>query len=149
MIVSRRSFFKGIGATAAIASMPKSVLAAISENPRVVAWNLLNEATMLFEKHGKCEAFFGTVETLFDHLVKHFPVKEPPSFEEMVRDCGDLLRARGTYAGDPNQHWETCYDSTFVIMIVREGLKNRKLPMVQAANWKMFAKNYSKVVMAA
>jgi hypothetical protein len=37
----------------------------------------------------------------------------------------------------------------FCVMGVRDCLKNFKLPMVQAPNWKKFAKDYTKLVMAA
>jgi len=37
----------------------------------------------------------------------------------------------------------------FCVMGVRDCLKNMKLPMIQAPNWKSFAKDYTKLVMAA
>lgn len=41
------------------------------------------------------------------------------------------------------------YKPEFCVMGVRDTLKNFKLPMVQAPNWKKFAKSYTKFVMAA
>ena len=41
------------------------------------------------------------------------------------------------------------YKSEFCVMGVRDTLKNFGLPMIQAPNWKKFAKTYSKFVMAA
>lgn len=41
------------------------------------------------------------------------------------------------------------YKSEFCVMGVRDTLKNFKLPMIQAPNWKKFAKSYTKFVMAA
>ena len=41
------------------------------------------------------------------------------------------------------------FNAEFCIMGVRDTLKNMKLPMIQAPNWKHFAKDYTKLVMSA
>ncbi len=41
------------------------------------------------------------------------------------------------------------FNAEFCIMGVRDTLKNMKLPMIQAPNWKLFARDYTKLVMSA
>lgn len=41
------------------------------------------------------------------------------------------------------------FNPEYCVMGVRDALKNMKLPLVQVPNWKKFAKDYSKLVMAA
>lgn len=149
-MVSRRDFFKGIGASAALSLIPGAALSALISDPRVKAWVLLDESEKLFKATGKSPEYFAKANELFKHLAFHFKPSNPPSDEVMVQDCRDLLHRTGKFASDdPRAHWRTCYNSTFAIMIVRDGLKNRQLPMLQAANWKPFAENYTSIVMAA
>lgn len=151
--ISRRGFFKGIGTAIAAAVMVTpagKALASLIPDPRLHAWKLLNESADIFNQHGKCQEYFDKTKELFDLLLEHFPYSEPPSFDVQVAECGDLLRMRGKYEdGITENHWRTCYPATFAIMIVRDGLKHRKLPMIQAPNWRPFAKMYSRVVIAA
>ena len=153
-MVSRRSFFKGLAAAAAAAAAAMGsspAFAIIAGDPRVEAWRLLEESRVLFAKHGKSPAYFTKTEELFDHLTVHFKPSIPPSFEEAVQECSDFLKRRGVYEDGPltETHWRTCYNSTFAVMIVRTGLRDYKLPMIQAKNWKPFAKDFTKIVMAA
>lgn len=150
-MVSRRNFFKGLGAAVALAMVGigvKNVLAGPTD-PRLEAWRLLDESEVLFRATGESPEFFTKTNELFDHLTKHFTPSNPPSTGVLIRECGDLIKGRGKYKNNPNSHWRTCYPSTFSVMIVREGLKNRKLPMIMAKNWKPFAGNFTKIVMAA
>jgi len=148
--ISRRKFFTGITAMAMIASTGGPALSSITGDPRIKAWRLLDESRIIFATEGKGQAYFTKTAELFDHLMIHFKPSNPPSDEVLVQECRDLLRRSGKYEGaPPHAHWRTCHNSTFAIMIVRTGLKDYKLPMIQARNWKPFAKNFTKIVMAA
>ena len=147
---SKRKFFAGIAAAGAMAMIPGAALSTIMGDPRVKAWMLLEESEKIFKATGKSPQYFSKTNELYKHLIDHFLPTIPPSYEDAVQECGDMLKRRGKYAGAHAQaHWRTCYNSTFAIMIVRDGLKNRQLPMIQAAWWKPFAKNYTKIIMAA
>lgn len=148
---SRRDFFTKLGATAAaLALTPNIALSAIISDPRVKAWVLLDESEELFNAEGKSHGYFRKTEELFEHLMDHFLPTVPPSLDSAVQECGDLLKRRGKFDSiDPKAGWDKCYPSTFAVMIVRDGLKYKKLPMIQAPNWKRFAKNYTSIVMAA
>lgn len=148
MNITRRGFFKGIGAAIAMATTSGKALAGLISDHRLHAWKLLDESTDLFKQTGKSLAYFNKTAELFDFLSEHFPYREPPSFDVQVAEVGDVLR-RKYEGGITEEHWRTCCPATFAIMIVREGLKNRQLPMIQASNWKKFAKGYTRIVMAA
>ena len=149
MIISRRTLFKSIAAAATIASMTGNAVAALLGDPRKVAWQLLDESTVIFKAQGKGPAYFNKTNELFIHLARHFPPTEPPSMKKMIHECSVLFRWPQNHPDHPANKWETCYDSTFAIMIIREGLKNRNLPMIQASMWKPFARIYSGIVLAA
>lgn len=147
---SKRKFFKGMGVAAAMAMIPGAALSTLISDPRVKAWVLLDESEKIFKATGKSPEYFTKTDELFTHLSLHFKPTIPPSYEDAVRECGDLLKRRGKYMGAHRQsHWRTCYNSTFAVMIVRDGLKHRMLPMIQAPKWKPFAKGFTKIVMAA
>ena len=143
MKLSRREFFQGIAGAAALACLPGGAGASLFiEDPRVKAWRLLDEAEAVIKAAGR-DASVDACNALLVHLHENFKVTYPPSMEDHVENCRDLLRKRKEI------NWETCYESTFAIMIVREGLKYRTLPMVRAEMWKPFAKRYTAIVMAA
>ena len=155
MNISRRAFFRGISSlaiTLAAAHAANPAAAALfPESSRMKTWRLLNEAELALKTEGK-KASVAKITELLEFMLEHFPITSPPSKQEMVRDCRDLLYNQGVYeggAGYNDGHWRTCYPSTFAVMIVRDGLKDRKLPMVQARNWKWFARKYTEIVMAA
>ena len=150
---SRRDFFKGLAAAAAglvVATIGGKAVASIpGENPRVKAGRLLFESRDIFKAEGKGDRYKDKTDELFQHLMDHFPVTNPPSDEVLAVDCGDMLKGRGVFRYNSFNTWKTCYPSTFSIMIVRHGLKDLRLPMIQAPKWKKFAKGYTKIVMAA
>lgn len=149
-MVSRRDFFKGLGAAVAVAVISGSALSALIADPRVKAWALLDESEKIFKATGKSPVFLAKMDELLDHLAVHFKPSNPSPNEVLIRECGDMIKRRGKYAGaGPQAHWRTCYDSTFATMIIRDGFKNRKLPIIQAANWKPFAKGFTKIILAA
>ena len=149
-MVSRRKFFTGLTAASLVMLASGGAMSSLIMDPRVKAWALLDESDKIFKSIGKSPAYFAKADELFDHLALHFKPTVPPSHEDAVRECGDLLKRRGKYDGASRQaHWRTCYNSTFAVMIIRDGLKYRKLPMIQASRWKPFARNFTKIVMAA
>lgn len=148
-IVTRRDFLRR--ATLAVAGLagaaagfaPSEVFA---EEPRAKAWRLLEESRILHEASGQRKANEQTLvkmEQLFRHLDKHFSPPNPLNYDADVAEVRVLLK-------DPqNFTLETCSDATFCIVIVRHGMRNLKLPLIQARNWRPFARHFTKLVMAA
>jgi len=89
------------------------------------------------------------------------PIKDPglSASYAMITALSFELRDRFEKLGKTKEFLDMCavyfdfihdsYKSEFCIMGVRDCLKNFKLPMIQAPNWKKFAKSYTKFVMAA
>ena len=151
MNISRRIFFKGIAAatvTVMITKFGVSLASAIGD-PRIKAWNILKESRRLFKDQGKSPAYFAKMNELLDHMVIHFKPAVSLSHKRAIQECNDYLKAKGKYKNNPLAHWRTCYNSTFAITIIRTGLKDYKLPMIQAKNWKSFAKHFIKIIVVA
>lgn len=142
--MNRREFFKLLAAAAVagvtIGSIP---IALAASDPRIKTWSLLEESRLIFKAEGRTPAYLAKTEELFSFMEKHFL---PPVKANEIRDVAEvksLLR--------DNKHFdlESCSDATFCVVIVRHGLKNLKLPMIQARNWKLFARHLTRIVMAA
>lgn len=148
--MDRRTFFSGIAASALLMIASGGASASLIGDPRVKAWALLGNLDRTFRASGESVIFTARTDELLIHLAQHFSPTVPPSFKEAVHECGDLLKRRGEYENaTPDAHWRTCYNSTFAVMIVRDALKYRKLPILRAPQWRPFARRFTRIVMAA
>ena len=141
MEMSRRGFFRGIAKAAAAAAIA-SAIPGVLEDPRVKAWRLLDETETAF-KLGDQSLFEKRGEEFFAHVKDNF--KPTGDFQIQKIDAAHVIKTNERYAAD----WRTCSASTFAIMLTRDALKYRKLPLVRSRMWKPFATQYSPIVMAA
>lgn len=147
--MDRRTFFSGMGAAAALMIASGGAAASLIGDPRAKAWALLGNLDRTFRASGESTIFIARTDELLIHLTQHFSPTVPPSFEEARQECGDLLKRRGKYENaKPDAHWRTCYNSTFAVMIIRDALKHRKLPILRAPQWRPFALKFTTLVMA-
>lgn len=139
---TRRQFFSnvtralvGVAGATAVGPIPS----ALAQNPRARAWELLNEASTAFSVGGKLAAI-RPIEDLIAHLMAHF---KQVSNDNSVKEIRTMFRHPDEFSV------ETCSDTAFVVLIVRDGLKVRNLPMVGTKGWRDFARNYATIVMQA
>jgi hypothetical protein len=118
---------------------------------RIEARELLYNIAFEHRNNPKSAKVFTMVNELFRLLDDHFIPTVPPTEEEMVREIGLFFRynSKTDRAEWRNEMWRTCYNATFAVYIVREGLAKLHIPMVQASGWKPFAHNYCGLVMSA
>lgn len=138
-----------------------------SENPNTVrniekrkeAMDLLEELRVLADAECEYKAvgrwhvkpsakFLSKTNELFVLLNKYFMPTCPPTEQDMVDELRQII-----FNSDELDFtcpiWMESYNSGFAILIVRHALKYYKLPIIQASGWKLFATNYSGLVMAA
>lgn len=138
---SRRQIFIGsskvaIG-SALLAGMALGPFLAI--NPRLEAIRLLDEATTAHNV-GERRAALPKMEELLNYINNNF----------VVVDNEQIMTELHTYFMDGSKFDPAnCSDTAFPIMLIREGLKNRRLPLVNSLAWAEFAKKYTGIVMAA
>ena len=150
MKFTRRELFHTItlaAAGAVIAMMPSSVGAVFGETNRDIAWRLLDEAAAL-NRLGRRKMAIKVSDKLLHHLSIHFePSPEhyvSPRREKLVKNIRDMFRSK------QDLRTIVCNDDlVFAVLIVCEGLRNYKLPMVQGRNWSMFARKYATFVLTA
>ena len=140
--LTRRQFFVGVTKAlvgAAVATTVVKIPTALAECPRARAWELLNIADEINKKEGDAAAE-QAIDDLLEHLNDSFVA---------VNDGRSVQEVRTIFRYPEQFTVETCSDTAFVVLIVRDGLKDRKLRLVHSPHWKQFAKKYTKVVMAA
>ena len=117
-------------------------------------------AAIEFTKYREVHLSIPKPGDVLDGKVK--PIQDPElsaSFA-MITSLSYELKERYDRLGKSKEFFDMCatyfdfihdsgYKSEFCVMGVRDTLKNFQLPMIQAPNWKKFAKTYSKFVMAA
>ena len=117
-------------------------------NKRIQARVILDEIEIEYKRSGKSPRTISMINELLQFLLDHFIPTVPPTEIEMVEEIRSLLGIGGSYIWH-DQKWKTCYNSTFAVYIIRDALKYRKLPIVQASRWKKFAVEYVGLVLAA
>lgn len=129
---------------ALVTSLPGAVLAL---STREEAWRLLGIAKAYHDAGDKANAIKASAD-VFTHLMKYLSDPKYINASDEVQD--KVIAEISACIKRPKEFDEaTCSDAAFSIQIVRHGLKHYHLPMVQASNWKPFAKMYTHYVMAA
>lgn len=140
--VTRRSFLIGTACTALVPVLP---VPALAECPRQKAFRLVDRATREYKAGNPF--YKNTVTQLYEHL----PTIPGPerSFDETVEEISVILRGTTRDGTQRNIDIMTCTNEAFAVSIARDMLRYRKLPIVQCAGWKPFAKQYSKFIITA
>jgi len=129
----------------------ETIVSVRQPNRRIQALAILDEIQDEYEQNGKSAKMFTMTNELYRLLIEYFLPTIPPTEVEQVEEI--RLMFRGTSEDGTakwhEQNWNICYNSTFAIYIIRDALKNRKLPIIQASGWRNFAHEYFALVMAA
>lgn len=142
--LSRRSFFRGIAAMAAGVAVASAIPGTLFiENPRIKAWRLLDEMETLFKSEGPSSRFMARTDELLVHLRTNFQAS-PHRLEIQANNVKHIIQS-----GRHETNWKTCCGATFSVMLLREGIKYRKLPIIRSKEWKAFARPLAPIVMAA
>lgn len=138
---NRRQFFLGASKTAVGAAVLVSAatLPFLSSNPRLEAICLLDEATVAHTIGGRAASHLKSKE-LLEYLNDNF---------EVVDNEQTVAELRTYFRDDRHFDPANCSDTAFAVLLMREGLKDRRLPLVQSPAWADFARKYVRVIMAA
>ncbi len=71
------------------------------------------------------------------------------TFKETVDEISIILKGVSKDGSTVDIDIMNCSAEAFTICLVRDCLKNHKIPIVYSSNWKQFAKKYTKFVMSA
>ncbi len=101
------------------------------------------KAVLLEELRAKHPELISAITEVFVFLTDNFPIGELT--EDEITELA--AEAKGLLHGDLER--ETASDKCFPIVIINDAMRNRKIPIIDAPNWKEFAKQYTKIIMAA
>lgn len=114
-----------------------------SANHRNEAWQMLDKARLLQVKKVDSETLIKQIEDLLVYMIKYLLPPITKRFEADVAEVATLLRDFSNFSH------VLCSDASFCCAILRQSLKEYKMPVIQANSWRPIACQLSKVVMAA
>ena len=143
MKFSRRTFLIG-SASMALVPLISLPTANAEECPRQKAFRLVDSATREYQTGNP---FYKKIVT---QLYEHLPTIPGPekSFDETADEISVIFRGTARDGTQRNIDIMTCTNEAFAVSIARDMLRYRRLPIVQCAGWKPFAKRYTRFIMS-
>lgn len=122
----------------------------INTEKRIESINLLKQIHEEYTAVPKATAKLMALNNqLFDQLNNHFPIsgatRASTLSDDIINELSHLIRSPSDIK-DPALM--ECHNASFVVMIIRIGLKDYNLPLTKAKGWRQFATNYSKFVLS-
>jgi len=107
-----------------------------------------NAFTPVWVSEPEGKEWLSKVDEFFEHLANGLKDTATP-FEDIRDEVRIILRTVNKDGEPATVDIETCSKEAFVIHVMRYCIKDAKLQMQYATNWKYFAKEFSKYVMNA
>lgn len=168
MELTRRDFFKAAGVMSVALVVTSPTLAAFVDCPRQVAFGMKDRLVQDFR--GIKEAFpadynldrsrkyswrstslgkqwIDDLDIFMNHITHNIggPNK---TFEETCNEVRMILRGELRDGTKMDVDIMTCTEAAFAVCLVKDCIKNHRLPVIYSENWKEFARKYVRYVMS-
>lgn len=168
MILTRREFFKTVAVTSTALVVMASPLAAFEECPRQIAFRMKDRLVQDFQEIKRIfpaehplerstkypnwqssplgKQWFDDVDVFYEHLYNNITGPQK-TFGETVDEVSVILKGVTRDGTKLDIDIMSCTEQSFAICLLRDCLRNHKMPMVQARTWRKFATKYAPYVM--
>ncbi len=167
MTQSRRDFFKAAGAMSVAMVVTSPTLAAFVDCPRQAAFRMKDRLTHDFREIEKAfpaehnldrsriyswrqtplgKQWMKDLNIFMNHLTHNIPGPDK-TFKETCDEVRMIVRGELRDGTKMNVDIMTCTEAAFVACLVRDCLKNHRVPIIYSKSWKPFAKKYTRYVM--
>ncbi len=169
MELTRRDFFKAAGAMSVALVVTSPTFAAFVDCPRQAAFRMKDRLTQDFQEIEKVfpakhnlergqkyswrstplgKQWMQDLDIFMDHLTNNITGPDR-TFNEIRNEASMIVRGQLRDGTKINVDIMNCSAPAFTICLVRDCLKNHRLPVVFSNNWKPFAKKHAGYLMSA